>query len=138
MKTIVVFRNGLNPVLTGSCYRGMRVRLVTCYRTSFVRSGVEPALTPRDYLVHEHTVRVLVFSRLTFSRPIHFRDLTCSRPTLSLPVHIRYLTFSLPVLFATRILSQNNRYQQKYSEKSENIIGLDSYILNSFSYLSPI
>ena len=28
--------------------------------------------------------------------------------------------------------------QQKYSEKSENIIGLDSYILNSFSYLSPI
>ena len=27
--------------------------------------------------------------------------------------------------------------QQKYSEKSENIIGLDSYILNSFSYLSP-
>ena len=25
-----------------------------------------------------------------------------------------------------------------YSEKSENIIGLDSYILNSFSYLSPI
>ena len=28
--------------------------------------------------------------------------------------------------------------QQKYSGKSENIIGLDSYILNSFSYLSPI
>ena len=28
--------------------------------------------------------------------------------------------------------------QQKYSEKSENIKGLDSYILNSFSYLSPI
>ena len=27
---------------------------------------------------------------------------------------------------------------QKYSEKSENIIGLDSYILNSFSYLNPI
>ena len=56
------------------------------------------------------TERVLVFSRLTFSRPIHFRDLTCSRPTLSLPVHVRYLTFSLPVLFATRILIQNNRY----------------------------
>ena len=28
--------------------------------------------------------------------------------------------------------------QQKYSEKSENIIGLDPYILNSFSYLDPI
>ena len=28
--------------------------------------------------------------------------------------------------------------QQKYSEKSVNVIGLDSYILNSFSYLSPI
>ena len=56
---------------------------------------------------------VLVFSRLTFSRPIHFRDLTCSRPTLSLPVHVRYLTFSLPVLFATRISSQNNRYNMK-------------------------
>ena len=28
--------------------------------------------------------------------------------------------------------------QQKYSEKAENLIGLDSYILNSFSYLSPI
>ena len=28
--------------------------------------------------------------------------------------------------------------QHKYSEKSENIIGLDSYILNSFSYLGPI
>ena len=26
---------------------------------------------------------------------------------------------------------------QKYSEKSENIIGLDSCILNSFNYLSP-
>ena len=30
------------------------------------------------------------------------------------------------------------RDQQKYSEKSENIIGLDPYILNSFSYLDPI
>ena len=28
--------------------------------------------------------------------------------------------------------------QQKYSEKSENIICLDPYILNSFSYLDPI
>ena len=28
--------------------------------------------------------------------------------------------------------------KQKYSEKSENIIGLDPYILNSFSYLDPI
>ena len=28
--------------------------------------------------------------------------------------------------------------QQKCSEKPENIIGLDSYILNSFSYLNPI
>ena len=42
-------------------------------------------------------LRVLVFSRLTFSRPIHFPDLTCSQPTLSLPVYVRYLTFSLPV-----------------------------------------
>ena len=57
--------------------------------------------------------RVLVFSRLTFSRPIHFRDLTCSRPTLSLPVHVRYLTFSLPVLFATLILGVNKRYMKK-------------------------
>ena len=58
-------------------------------------------------------VGVLVFSRLTFSRPIPFRNLTCSRPTLLLPVHVRYLTFSLPVIFATRILSQNNRYMKK-------------------------
>ena len=28
--------------------------------------------------------------------------------------------------------------QQKYSDKSENIKGLDPYILNSFSYLDPI
>ena len=28
--------------------------------------------------------------------------------------------------------------QQKYSEKSENIICLDPYILNSFIYLDPI
>ena len=28
--------------------------------------------------------------------------------------------------------------QQKYSEKSENIIGLDPFVLNSFSYLDPI
>ena len=28
--------------------------------------------------------------------------------------------------------------RQRYSEKSENIIGLNSYILNSFSYLSPV
>ena len=28
--------------------------------------------------------------------------------------------------------------QEKYSEKSENIIGLDSYILNIFSHLEPI
>ena len=28
--------------------------------------------------------------------------------------------------------------QQKYSEKSENIIGLDPYILNSFIYSDPI
>ena len=28
--------------------------------------------------------------------------------------------------------------QQNYYEKSENIIGLDPYILNSFSYLDPI
>ena len=56
---------------------------------------------------------VLVFSRLTFSRPIHFRDLTCSRPTLSLPVHVRYLYFSLPVLFATWIFSHNNMYMKK-------------------------
>ena len=28
--------------------------------------------------------------------------------------------------------------QKKYSEKSENIIGLDPYILNSFIYSDPI
>ena len=34
--------------------------------------------------------------------------------------------------------SEADRDQQKYSEKSETIIGLDPYILNSFSYLDPI
>ena len=38
----------------------------------------------------------------------------------------------------TIIVSHNYLWFLKYSEKSENIIGLDSYILNRFSYLSPI
>ena len=44
---------------------------------------------------------------------------------------MRYLT----VFRQTRVFLC---FQQKYSEKSENIIGLDSYILNSFSFSSPI
>ena len=46
--------------------------------------------------------------------------------------------FSIFVHIAVYILLLVLLDQQKYSEKSENIIGLDPYILNSFSYLDPI
>ena len=59
------------------------------------------------------SLRYLVFSGLNNSQPMHFHYLTGSLPTLLLPEHIRYLAFSLPVLFATRILSQNNRHVKK-------------------------
>ena len=36
------------------------------------------------------------------------------------------------------LIDQQIYYQQIYSEKSENIICLDPYILNSFSYLDSI
>ena len=39
---------------------------------------------------------------------------------------------------ATRLYDLRSFEISRNSEKSENIIGLDSYILNSFSYLSPI
>ena len=45
------------------------------------------------------------------------------------------LTFYLTYIVILHVFL-NSRFV--YSEKSENIIGLDSYILNSFSYLSPI
>ena len=42
-------------------------------------------------------------------------------------VCFRYIARTIPLISKSEIL-----------EKSENIIGLDSFILNSFSYLSPI
>ena len=54
------------------------------------------------------------------------------------PCGIRKKEAPYIVLSAVYILRLVLWYQQKYSEKSENIIGLDSYILDSFSYLNPI
>ena len=44
------------------------------------------------------------------------------------------LSYSDLITYLLLVLSD----QKKYSEKSENIICLDPYILNSFSYLDPI
>ena len=56
--------------------------------------------------------------------------------------HLNHTSLLVPnwllVLSAVYILRLVLWDQQKYSEKSENIIGLDSYILNCFSYLNPI
>ena len=43
------------------------------------------------------------------------------------------------LLFVQYIIFSVTKNRPKFeTEKSENIIGLDSYILNSFSYLDPI